>query len=319
MSASKWAWGLGPVIVAASVLGFLNKEWDTSEPARVARSLLDLASAFGTVALPIRSFPRLPAVFSISDGKAMIALESRVARNGLKMGAQAPVVDFKEFTRIFYRAHYGSEPSADFDEKSVGSFLLVESKGENYAFFVDSDEFCVLNPADPSIYHVDFRKKYVKLKITGTIQNIVFGSNADECKSIESEFLRGHADHQGSDERAEMMRTYELLGIGRFVTSVNHDTGELEVRVVKNGRVEYRMFRVNDFIARNNIDGEFALRDFEQRISDHYSICTEKALKIARRENNAGQPFILEKRARCLQEGGFDENDQLFFEMRHTF
>lgn len=283
----------------------------TPPQAAVAMKVLELIFEFATATLPIKKIGLLAGVISISSGKAVIKIESEIARLGIKVGGQLPVLDFRSIARAAYRAQYGTEPSGEFSQTSDAAFLIVENNGEHHIFVVDSNYFCVANIEDPKLYQVSFQERYVKVSVTDNETDVKFGTNTETCKAISLEI----SERQARKQEEALKRAYTLLDIEDAVVRADGTTGEIVVRLVRNGRETQLSFKPQDFISKNGIDDGLMLAKFVKNTKRTIESCTIAALS----SNASDYVALLESRSKCLSEGGFNANDQIYFEVRKFY
>jgi hypothetical protein len=277
----------------------------------VAIKLLELIFEFATATLPIKKIGRMAGVISISSGKAAIKVESEIAKSGIKIGAQLPVLDFKSIARAAYQAQYGRDPSAEFNQNSDAAFLIVESGSEHHVFVVDSSYFCVANIEDPKLYQISFQERYVKVSVSDSETDVKFGTTTDACKAISAEI----SERQARKQEDALKHAYTLLEIEEAVVRADGTTGEVVVRLVRNGRETEMTFRPQDFISKNGIQDRPMLAKFIKNVKPTIESCTVAALS----SSAADYVALLEARSRCLTEGGFNANDQVYFEVRKLY
>lgn len=283
----------------------------TPPQAAVALKVLELLLEFATATLPIKKFGRLAGVISISSGKAAIKIESEITKSGIKVGGQLPVLDFRSIARAAYRAQYGRDPSEEFNQNTDAAFLIVESGGEDHIFVVDSGYFCVANIEDPKLYQISFQERYVKIAVNDSETDVKFGTTTEACSAISAEIDERKARKQEDALRA----AYTLLEIEGAVIRADGSTGEVIVRLVRNGRETEMTFRPQDFISKNGIQDRPMLAKFVKNVKPTIESCTLSALS----SSAADYVALLEARSRCLSEGGFNANDQVYFEVRRFY
>lgn len=279
--------------------------------AAVAIKLLELVFEFATATLPIKKLGRLAGVISISSGKAAIKIESEITKSGIKIGGQLPALNFRSIAHAAYRAQYGRDPSEDFNQNTDTAFLIIESGGEDHVFVVDSSYFCVANIDNPKLYQINFQERYVKVAVDGRETDVKFGTTTEACEGIAAEIT----ERQARKQEDALKVAYTLLEIEDAVVRADGATGDVTVRLVKDGRETEMTFRPQDFASKNGIHDKPMLAKFVKNVKPTIESCTVSAL------NSGASDYValLEARSRCLIEEGFNANDQVYFEVRRLY
>ena len=106
-----------------------------------------------------------------------------------------------------------------------------------------------------------------------------------------------------------------LLEIEEAVVRADGTTGEVVVRLVRNGRETEMSFRPQDFISKNGITDRPMLARFVKNVKPTIESCTLSALASGASDYVA----LLESRSKCVTDGGFNANDQVYFEARKLY
>jgi hypothetical protein len=285
--------------------------------AAVARVFLSAITEFGSATLPLKKFGRAAASISVSSGRVLIKVETEIGKNGVKIGGQLPLSDFRSIANSAFWAQNGRAPNGDFDanssENASVAFLIVTYGNETEVFVVDSAFLCVGSIESDGLFEMSFSERYLKLRLTSALSDVVFGTDASTCTAIRNDLAVKRDIKAAADRESNLRHTYELLGIAASVVRTDSSTGEVVLRVERGSGSEEIVFNASQFQSKNGIRDFSALMRYVKQSEPSIDRCTLLAI-----ENAANHVARLEYRAACLTNEGINSNDQKYFEARGT-
>lgn len=272
-----------------------------------APRVINICKEFINVSVPILKSGRSSASIVANAEKVVIKFDKEISKHGIKISGSLPLSDFESVASAVYSAYTGKKPEAEFD-KTQGIFVIVNHKGARTVFVSENNQLCIANISNPAIFKISISSRFIEIPVENGATDVMFGASEQECNLIHSEILSKQKENQSN----MLQKAVTLLGIQDAVVESDNDTGQVVLRVNKNGRITETKFYPLLFANKNNIDDKYIFARYIKNARQNIESCTIQAID----EKIGNYVDLLKYRAKCLKWSGYDENDQIFIEVK---
>lgn len=297
------------LLLAASVagmsLGSCSCAPSSLVSATVVSTVIDVLFEFATASFSLKKLSRLPAVLTVSGGKAALKLETEIGKSGIKVGGSYPIVDLRAAVAEAYRQTHGREPPPSFEVSFAGSALIVKRGAEQFLFFVDSTSFCIANIDEASLVSVDHEKNIVAIEVDADVSDVRFSTTTQGCSEISTQIQT----RKQQNAILEIKNAMALLDIRDGVLSLDPITGNVEIEYQQAaGRVK-STFNPKALKAKFGINTPADVNILRINAQSKIDFCSEVAVRASGNDTNS----LHQARAECLTKEGYSDNDQTYF------
>jgi hypothetical protein len=271
----------------------------------ITNVLVDVLFEFATATIPLKKFGRAAALLSVSGGKAALKIETEIGKSGIKVGGAYPILDLKAAVAEAYRQTHKREPPQDFGVNFSGSALVVVRGAEKFIFFIESTSYCVANIDESSIVSVDHEKRIVSIEVSEDLTDVSFATTAEGCATIAADI----SERKRQNAVVELKNILTLLDLKDGVISLDPDTGKVEIEYQQGADRVKSIFNPRLLKTKHGISTKDELSIFRQAAQNKIDYCSEAALKSDGNDTSS----LKNARAECLTQGGYGDNDQIYF------